>query len=59
MNGPENCGYISEPGSPRPDLKPVDPRATAAPTNDFDIVGSIDSNNVFNAESGESTPMNF
>lgn len=56
MNNPDNR-LIGEPGSPRPDLKPVDPRATGGATNDFDIVGSIDSNNVFHADTGESTPM--
>tara|TARA_R110000772_G_scaffold55075_4_gene125688 strand:+ start:581 stop:739 length:159 start_codon:yes stop_codon:yes gene_type:complete len=39
----------------RPDLKPVDPRATANPTNDFDIIGSIDNANTFNAATGKST----
>lgn len=56
MKDPDT-GLISEPGSPRPDLKPVDPRSTASPTNDFDIVGVIDSNNVFHVESGESDSM--
>ena len=50
---------IDAPGSTRPDLRPVDPRATASPTNDFDIVGSIDNRSVFNAATGENTPMNF
>lgn len=59
MNPDPNCGLISEPGSPRPDLKPVDPRATASSTNEFDIVGSIDSNNVFHVGEGESSPMNY
>jgi hypothetical protein len=40
----------------RPDLKPVDPRATASPTNDFEIAGSIDNQNTFNPSSG-STPV--
>lgn len=56
MNDPDRR-LIGEPGSPRPDLKPVDPRGTASPTNDFDIVGSIDSNNVFHADSGDSDSM--
>lgn len=59
MQPDPNCGLISEPGSPRPDLKPVDPRNTASPTNDFDVVGAIDSNNVFHVDSGDSSPMNF
>ena len=58
MTDPDNR-LISEPGSPRPDLKPVDPRSTANPTNDFDIVGVIDSNNIFHVGSDESSPMNF
>lgn len=55
----DNCGTIASPGSPRPDLKPVDPRGTASPTNEFDIVGVIDSNNVFHVGEGESSSMNF
>lgn len=56
MTNPDN-GLIAPEGSPRPDLKPVDPRATAHATNDFDIVGSIDSNNVFHVGEGESSSM--
>lgn len=59
MTPDPKTGLISEPGSPRPDLKPVDPRATASPTNDFDIVGGIDSNNVFHVGSGDSSSMNY
>ena len=40
----------------RPDLKPVDPRKTANPTNDFTIIGSIDNANTFDAATGKSTP---
>jgi len=47
------------PDPTRPDLKPVDPRGTASPTNDFTIAGSIDNESVFNVATGESECSRF
>lgn len=43
----------------RPNLKPEDPRGSNLAPNDFTIVGAIDSNNEFDAATGESRPMKW
>lgn len=43
----------------RPSLRPVDPRASASPSNDFRIAGSIDNESVFNAGTGQSECSRF
>jgi hypothetical protein len=58
MTDPDNR-LIGPEGSPRPDLRPVDPRATASGNPDCTIVGSIDSNNDFNLANGESTSHTY
>ena len=52
-------GQIEAPEPIRPNLKPVDPRNTASPTNDFTIIDSIDNHSSFDVASGESRPMRF
>lgn len=56
-NYPENNPAFPDPT--RPDLKPVDPRASASPTNDFYIAGSIDNESVFNVGTGQSERSRF
>ena len=55
----DNDYQIHAPDPTRPNLQCEDPRGTASPTNDFTIVGAIDNRSVFNAATGENTPMNF
>lgn len=50
---------IDAPDSTRPHLTCADPRGAMKVNNDFTIVGAIDNRSVFNAATGENTPMNF
>lgn len=40
----------------RPDIRPVDPRATASGNPEFHIMGSIDNESCFNLATGQSEP---
>lgn len=55
----DNPDMIADNSDIRPDLRPVDPRASASPTNDFTIAGSIDNENVFDVSTGKSIPSRF
>ena len=55
----DNPDCIADNSDIRPDLKPVDPRGSFRGNNGFTIAGSIDNENVFNAETGKSEPARF
>ena len=54
MPNPNDYDTDTYPDEHRPDLRPVDPRATASPSNDFHIAGSIDNESCFNVATGQS-----
>lgn len=54
-----NASYPSYPDPIRPNLRPVDSRSTASPSNDFSIAGSIDNESTFDVATGESVPSRF
>jgi len=45
------------PDQHRPNLNPVDPRATASSNPAFDVIGSIDNQSCFDLATGTSTPF--
>jgi hypothetical protein len=46
-------------GEHRPDLKPIDPRNTGNPTNDFHIMGSIDNETSYDVDDGTAIRSRF
>lgn len=54
MPNPNDYDTDTHPDEHRPNLSPVDPRATASGNPEFHIAGSIDNESCFNLATGQS-----